>query len=542
VNSQKSGLQVTDEPIWRSYIATDFSILNNDLVPSILSVSNAIAALNIGNYQLLSQKGQANGYAPLNGSAVIDAAYLPSYVDDVLEFANLASFPVTGEIGKIYIALNTNNQYRWTGTVYVQITNSTAVWGNISGLIANQTDLVTYLSTNYGFTFSTGLTNTGNTITNNLLTGKAGGQVIIGGTGVADALTYKGTTGNGTLTAAAHIFTVGNNGATTAFQILNSGYSQFNNGTASLLIRERISLAGYAAIYLNSAATQAAMSGTSTATILNGQSSLTLQLGGSNYINVSSAQVQIDPNATTFLVSSANARFSGNAGFGTAANATALAQFGPSTASKSSTKFDTGVAPTTPNNGDLWHDSTEKCLMGNFAGVNQYDYRVLFVQTADKTVANSVAATSLFGTGIGTKTLPANFLTIGKTIEIEDFGYLGTTGSPQATFVLSIGAASITVVIPNVGTGLTSPEQYRLRVKATCRTLGTTGTISIQGELLYHASGTLASPPNLVEFISTADLTINTTISNIIDFTCQWGTADPLNSITSKNKTITILK
>lgn len=46
---------------------------------------------------------------------------LPSYVDDVLEFANLAAFPVTGETGKIYVALDTNKTYRWSGSAYVQI-------------------------------------------------------------------------------------------------------------------------------------------------------------------------------------------------------------------------------------------------------------------------------------------------------------------------------------------------------------------------------------------------------------------------------------
>jgi len=40
---------------------------------------------------------------------------------DVLEFANLASFPVTGETGKIYLALDTNKTYRWDGSAYVQI-------------------------------------------------------------------------------------------------------------------------------------------------------------------------------------------------------------------------------------------------------------------------------------------------------------------------------------------------------------------------------------------------------------------------------------
>ena len=43
---------------------------------------------------------------------------------DVLEFANLAAFPATGESGKIYVALDTNFTYRWSGSVYVQIGGS----------------------------------------------------------------------------------------------------------------------------------------------------------------------------------------------------------------------------------------------------------------------------------------------------------------------------------------------------------------------------------------------------------------------------------
>lgn len=79
-------------------------------------------------------------------AGVVPAYQLPSYMDDVLEYVNYAGFPVTGEMGKIYIDKSTNNQYRWSGSVYVQITNSSAVWGNISGLISNQTDLMTALN------------------------------------------------------------------------------------------------------------------------------------------------------------------------------------------------------------------------------------------------------------------------------------------------------------------------------------------------------------------------------------------------------------
>ena len=57
----------------------------------------------------------------------VPSANLPSYVDDALEFANLAAFPVPGESGKIYIAINDNTIYRWTGLTYVLIGDGTSV-------------------------------------------------------------------------------------------------------------------------------------------------------------------------------------------------------------------------------------------------------------------------------------------------------------------------------------------------------------------------------------------------------------------------------
>lgn len=68
-----------------------------------------------------ANKGAANGYAPLGADTKIAATYLPSYVDDVLEYANLAAFPASGESGKIYVAQDTNKTYRWSGSVYVEI-------------------------------------------------------------------------------------------------------------------------------------------------------------------------------------------------------------------------------------------------------------------------------------------------------------------------------------------------------------------------------------------------------------------------------------
>jgi len=75
-------------------------------------------------FEQTSNKNQNNGYAGLDGAGKVAAAQLPSYVDDVAEYANFASFPVTGETGKIYIAQDTGDVYRWSGSAYVQINDA----------------------------------------------------------------------------------------------------------------------------------------------------------------------------------------------------------------------------------------------------------------------------------------------------------------------------------------------------------------------------------------------------------------------------------
>lgn len=66
-------------------------------------------------------------FAPLDNNGLVPAANLPSYVDDVLEYGTLSEFPTTGETGKIYVALDTNLTYRWSGTHYVEISSSLAL-------------------------------------------------------------------------------------------------------------------------------------------------------------------------------------------------------------------------------------------------------------------------------------------------------------------------------------------------------------------------------------------------------------------------------
>lgn len=78
----------------------------------------------------LTQKGAHNGVATLNGAGKIPESQLPSYVDDVVEgyliaeqFFDEEQNLIDGERGKIYVDLNAEKCYRWSGSIFVEVSS-----------------------------------------------------------------------------------------------------------------------------------------------------------------------------------------------------------------------------------------------------------------------------------------------------------------------------------------------------------------------------------------------------------------------------------
>lgn len=96
-----------------------------------------------------TDKGVANGVATLDSNGKVPSSQLPSYVDDVIEVYGISGTTaltngwlsteangtaLTPETGKIYVLManfpsvdpvyNTNSQFRWSGSAYVQIYDS----------------------------------------------------------------------------------------------------------------------------------------------------------------------------------------------------------------------------------------------------------------------------------------------------------------------------------------------------------------------------------------------------------------------------------
>ena len=100
-----------------NYVDTQDGLLQDqiDLKADAIAISQSLdtKADAMATSQSLALKADLIG-------GLIPASQLPSYVDDVLNFPDLASFPFVGEDGKIYVAEDTNKTYRWGGSSYVE--------------------------------------------------------------------------------------------------------------------------------------------------------------------------------------------------------------------------------------------------------------------------------------------------------------------------------------------------------------------------------------------------------------------------------------
>lgn len=127
----------------------------------------------------INTKGQPGGLASLDSNGLVLSSQLPSYVDDVLEYPTLSAFPATGETGKIYVTLDTNLTYRWSGTGYVEISKSLALGETSSTAYAGNKgkenrDALTSLPANLVSTIASPTANASNVVFNYTGTSKSG--------------------------------------------------------------------------------------------------------------------------------------------------------------------------------------------------------------------------------------------------------------------------------------------------------------------------------------------------------------------------------
>jgi hypothetical protein len=195
--------------------------------------------------------------------------------------------------------------------------------------------------------------------------------------------------------------------------------------------------------------------------------------------------------------------------------------------------------------GDTGTDSTQKTLATYQAGVKQALQGVIFTATADASVTNTMTGATILGTGVGTKTLPANFFVAGKTVRVKWSGVYSsdavTPGTMTVDFRLggNIEATSAAFTMPTSGNSSTIVEG---ELTCTCRTTGASGTMSIVGWVSFETS-TAGSDVRfaVVNGSGNQPAVADTTAALAIDVQADWGTADADNGITVQNVTIEVL-
>ena len=157
----------------------------------------------------------------------------------------------------------------------------------------------------------------------------------------------------------------------------------------------------------------------------------------------------------------------------------------------------------------------------------------LFAQTANSTpVTNTVVETSLINGGVGTLSVPANGFSVGDSFVAIMAGILNVTNNQTirikvkagSVILLDSGAQPITNITNNV---------FSLNINFTIRQLGTAGVASIVSLGTFHYVKTVNGVIEGFSFNVVNNTTFDTTISNTLDITVQWGAASTGNSIYS---------
>lgn len=105
---------------------TTINVTSGDMLLIRDSATGDVMRVSFGTLSAAISSAFTASFASLVDGKV-PSSQLPSYVDDVLEYANFAALPGTGETGKIYVTLDTNKTYRWSGSAYVEVSASLAL-------------------------------------------------------------------------------------------------------------------------------------------------------------------------------------------------------------------------------------------------------------------------------------------------------------------------------------------------------------------------------------------------------------------------------
>ncbi len=158
----------------------------------------------------------------------------------------------------------------------------------------------------------------------------------------------------------------------------------------------------------------------------------------------------------------------------------------------------------------------------------------LFAQTANSTIiTNTTTETSLINGGVGTLSVPANGFQVGDSFRAVFGGVINANNNQ--TIRIRVKAGSIVLLdsgLQNLGSSVIN-DVWSLNIDFTIRQIGAAGVASIVSLGSFHYTKTNNASVQGFGFNVVNNTTFDTTISNTLDVTAQWGSASTGNNIYS---------
>ena len=166
----------------------------------------------------------------------------------------------------------------------------------------------------------------------------------------------------------------------------------------------------------------------------------------------------------------------------------------------------------------------------------------LFAQTADgKAITSAATETTLIGSGQGVLTVPKNSFRVGDSFSVVMGGRISTPGGSQ-TIRIRVKADNGVTTINLANSGFqtlpnASNEAFELKVNFTIRAIGAATVASIKSMSSFTVQKSSSGSLEGFEFNNIENTNFDTTLSNTLDITAEWGGAG--NSILSQYFTLT---
>ena len=157
----------------------------------------------------------------------------------------------------------------------------------------------------------------------------------------------------------------------------------------------------------------------------------------------------------------------------------------------------------------------------------------IYAQTGNSTIITGTTESTLINGGVGTLTVPANGFQVGDSYRAI-FGGIMNAANNQ-TIRIRVEAGPIILLdsgAQNLGSSVVN-DVWSLNIDFTIRQVGGVGVASIVSLGQFHYTKTNNASVQGFGFNVVNNTTFDTTISNVLNVTAQWGSANAGNNIYS---------